>query len=80
MIMKRSTISTDDIQTNYRPPFYPPVRNEIKHFMHSPKNNTSMSTLTNPNMNIISNPQPMHTHSNPNPSNTHANILTNGNK
>lgn len=52
--------------------------------MHSPKNNTSISTLTNPNISSINNSQithsnayPIHTHSNPNPL---ANLHTNANK
>lgn len=44
MIMKRSTLNIEEVPNSFRsPPYYPAVKNEVKHYMQSPKNQNSSS-------------------------------------
>ena len=45
--MKKSGINIDDLSSNYRPPVYPGVKNDFKHYLPSPKNQSSNSNISN---------------------------------
>lgn len=47
MMMKKSSINIDDPPSNYRPPIYPGVKNDFKHYLPSPKNQSSGSNISN---------------------------------
>lgn len=46
MMMKKSSINIDEQTPNFRPPIYPGVKNDFKHYLPSPKNQSSSSNIS----------------------------------